>query len=212
MVDEDLAAKCRKWVEDYCGVNHSTPENTQREVNSRIERYRQPNQNTPRSVSNRTERHYERPTCWLEKPSWVDRDYHLVKVANLEVRINTKSRMSKFDANSLEGIFRQFEESSFQYAYLVLPRLFCSIIGKEPTLYCDEYVERNVETLVSELKRMAIREAEAIGAELAIMERDKIELREKYSGFVHGLTIKLGKKYSFQYSADARTEFYKRNM
>lgn len=202
MVDQNLADKCKRWVEEYSGVN-SPRKTTEREY---------PPQGTPRGVSNRAERHYYRPTCWLERPSWMDSIYRLINAENIESRVDAKSALGKFDYDSLDRIFGQFGEKKIRCAYLFLPRLFCLITGKEPTYYFDENAEIHLENLLSRLEENTIRKAESIGAELVIMERHRINLREDVSPrFIHIAAIKLGIEYLFHYYANARAEFYRRN-
>lgn len=216
MVEQNLADKCRRWVEEYAGAENPTivPPSRYRQItpNNRTTHFTPSyDQNTARDVSNRTERHVVRPTCYLERHNWIDKDYHLVEVANMGVGINVRSRLCKFNEWYLERVFGQFGEVNIKYGYLFLPKLFCLITGIEPTYYLDKDAETHLESLLSQLKENAIRKAEAIDAELVVMERDEINVKVDFSGLVHLATILVGCEYSFWYNANARAEFYRRN-
>lgn len=216
MVDQNLADKCRKWVEEYADAENSKiappPQHRQITPNNQTTHFT-PNydQNTARDVSNRIERRVVRPTCYLERHNWIDEYYHLVEVVNMGAGINVKSRLRKFNRWYLERIFGQFGEANIVYSYLLLPRLFCLITGIEPTYYIDEDADIHLESLLSQLKENAIRKAESIGTEIVVMERDEINVKVDFSGLVHLATILLGCEYPFWYNANARVEFYRRN-
>lgn len=216
MVDQDLADKCRRWVEEYAGAENPTivPPSQHRQItpNNQTTNFT-PNygQNTARDDNNRTERHAVRPICYFERHDWISKDYRLVEVANMGAGINVRSRLSKFDVDSLDEMVGQFGEFNIAYGYLFLPRLFCLITGREPAYYLDEDAETHLESLLSQLKENAIRKAESIGTDLIVIERDEINVRVDFSGLIHLATILLGCEYSFRYNADARAEFYSRN-
>jgi len=200
MVDQDLAERCKRDVEELAeiGMKHNNPSSLI--VPDRHIRH-------SRQITTAPERSAVRPVCLFERCYDNSRGYRLLRSAYVEAEINVESRLGKFDKDEIRDMTDRFKNTHIIGAYIMFHKFFCFIAGKEPKYYVDANLARHIDELVSKLSGNAVHEAGSIGADAAVIIPNDVYIKGEVLGHPHQMPF-TEQDLMFRYYAKAYASFY----